>query len=133
MARIIGEVRPECVLIENSPNLRTRGLVRVLKDLAAMGYDAKWGVLGALGFGADHERERMFIVAHAYGPQLKGGGLPSGIYETDADACRSDWWKNQPGLERVANGVPSQMDRLKAIGNAQVPAVVRLAWETLKP
>ena len=44
MSRIIGEVRPKYVLVENSPMLVHRGLTRVTSDLAKMGYDAKWGV-----------------------------------------------------------------------------------------
>jgi DNA (cytosine-5)-methyltransferase 1 len=64
-ARIIGEVRPAWVLIENSPHLRTKGLVRVLKNLAELGYDARWDVLGAAHVGAPHLRRRMWIVAHA--------------------------------------------------------------------
>jgi DNA (cytosine-5)-methyltransferase 1 len=46
MARIIREVQPEFALVENSPMLLSRGLGRVLGDLAEMGFDAKWGVLG---------------------------------------------------------------------------------------
>lgn len=65
MARIIGEVRPRYVLVENSPALVTRGLGRVLGDLAAMGFDARWGVLGAASLGALHKRERIWIVANA--------------------------------------------------------------------
>jgi DNA (cytosine-5)-methyltransferase 1 len=133
MERIVAEVCPQFVFIENSPNLRTRGLARVLKGLAAMGYDARWGCFNALRFGADHERERMFIVAHANGAQLKGGGVSCGVSQANPDACRSNWWQDKPGLERVANGMANQMDRLKAVGNGQVPAVVKLAWETLKP
>lgn len=64
-ARIIGEVRPTHVFIENSPYLRTRGLVTVLKDLAERGYNARWGVLGASDVGAPHIRKRLWIVAHA--------------------------------------------------------------------
>jgi hypothetical protein len=52
MARIIGEVRPQYVFVENSPMLVCRGLERVLGDLAAMGYDAEWGVVGASAAGA---------------------------------------------------------------------------------
>lgn len=63
MARIIGEVRPRYVLVENSPVLTSRGLGRVLADLAALGFDAQWGVLGASGVGAPHKRERIWIVA----------------------------------------------------------------------
>lgn len=71
MARIIGEVRPRYVLVENSPALTSRGLGRVLSDLAALGFDAQWGVLGACDVGAPHKRERIWIVAHAtiYGRQ----------------------------------------------------------------
>lgn len=64
MARIIGEVRPRFVLVENSPMLTSRGLGRVLGNLASMGYDARWGVLGAIDAGAPHKRERIWIVAH---------------------------------------------------------------------
>jgi len=64
-ARIIGEVEPAFVFIENSPYLRTRGLVTVLKNLASLGYDARWGVLGADYVGAPHKRRRMWIVANS--------------------------------------------------------------------
>lgn len=64
MARIIGEVGPEWVLVENSPLLTSRGLGTVLRDLAEMGFNAEWGVLGAIDAGAPHKRERIWIVAH---------------------------------------------------------------------
>ena len=64
MARIIGEVRPRFALVENSPVLTSRGLGVVLGDLAALGYDAEWGVLGASDAGAPHQRERIWIVAY---------------------------------------------------------------------
>ena len=41
------------------------------------------------------------------------------------------WWATEPELGRVADGVAYRVDRIKRIGNGQVPAVVRLAWETL--
>jgi len=61
MARIICEVQPRYVFVENSPMLTSRGLGRVLGDLASMGFDAKWGVLGANSVGAPHQRERIWI------------------------------------------------------------------------
>ena len=67
MARIIGEVRPSCVFVENSPALITRGLSVVLGDLAALGYDCQWTVLGAADVGAPHQRDRFWLVAHASG------------------------------------------------------------------
>ena len=66
-ARIIGEVQPGLVFIENSPRLRTRGLDRVLRDLAGLGYDAEWTVVAASDVGAHHERKRKWILAHAHG------------------------------------------------------------------
>lgn len=63
-ARIIGEIQPRFAFIENSPLLRTRGLVTVLQDLAKMGYDARWCVLGAWHAGAPHKRDRMWILAY---------------------------------------------------------------------
>ena len=65
MARIVHEVGPRFVFVENSPMLTSRGLGRVLGDLAAMGYDARWGVLGAVDAGAPHKRDRIWILAHA--------------------------------------------------------------------
>lgn len=65
MARVIGEVRPRYVLVENSPMLTLRGLGAVLGDMAALGFDAEWGVLGAHAIGANHKRERIWILANA--------------------------------------------------------------------
>jgi len=63
MARIIREVRPKFVFVENSPMLTSRGLGRVLGDLATMGFNARWGVLGASDVGALHQRNRIWIKA----------------------------------------------------------------------
>lgn len=63
MARIIGEIRPRFAFVENSPALVARGLGVVLADLAALGYDCRWGVLGAVDVGANHQRDRFWLVA----------------------------------------------------------------------
>lgn len=59
MARIVGEVRPQFVFVENSPMLVGRGLARVLGDLASLGYDARWGIVGAHHVAAPHKRDRI--------------------------------------------------------------------------
>jgi DNA (cytosine-5)-methyltransferase 1 len=41
------------------------------------------------------------------------------------------WWAAEPNVGRVAHGVAARVDRLKAIGNGQVPAVAALAWRIL--
>ncbi|EPG7850023.1 DNA cytosine methyltransferase [Acinetobacter baumannii] len=71
MARIIGEVRPSYVFVENSPMLVSRGLTRVISDLAKMGYDAQWARFSASNFGAPHIRDRIWIVAHSQSIRLE--------------------------------------------------------------
>ena len=78
MARVICEVRPKFVFVENSPMLTSRGLGTVLGDLASMGVDARWGVLGAADIGANHQRDRIWIVAKSNGKPITPppGGQP---------------------------------------------------------
>jgi DNA (cytosine-5)-methyltransferase 1 len=201
MARIIGEVRPQYAFIENSPMLTIRGLETVLCDLAALGFNARWGVVSAADVGAPHLRERIWIVAHS----INGGhreevgrfdeaeaGIPkehreewggrgmlvgagnlernrpadrlydSGEVIPDASSAglqggkeaRNDGvdgaqsrnkqsagrggiqkprWPIEPNVGRVLSpGVAARMDRLKAIGNGQVPRVAATAWRLLK-
>lgn len=66
MARIIDEVRPRYAFVENSPRLAGLGLDSILRDFAAMGYDARWGIVGACHVGAAHRRERIWILADAH-------------------------------------------------------------------
>lgn len=73
MLRIVGEVRPPWVFIENSPHLRVRGLGTVLEGLAGLGYDAAWGCVSARETGALHIRSRMWVVAYADGNGERAG------------------------------------------------------------
>jgi DNA (cytosine-5)-methyltransferase 1 len=194
MARIIHEVQPRYVFVENSPMLTSRGLGRVLGDLASMGFDAKWGVLGAADVGAKHQRDRIWIVAtsnsnsksnamrgncqdHAesmgergihigrgFGSSRKGCEEVSGQSASLANPSLSgltpcndtpsrpkkpllekqlgrscneygtakQWWEAEPNVGRVVNGMASRVDRLKAIGNGQVPLCAATAWRILK-
>ena len=138
MRRIVGEVGSRYVLVENSPALTFRGLGTVLGDLAALGYDARWGVLGAHHTGGAHKRERIWIVAdsakkrrapeHVAAQKFCARSLDSiasGIRESlirDAD---------MPANIRKAYDVAGWVDRLERAGNGQVPDVVRLAWNLL--
>ena len=63
--RIIGEVRPRYALIENVPALTFRGGTRVIGDLAEIGYDTEWQIVGADDVGAPHRSKRIWIVAYA--------------------------------------------------------------------
>lgn len=142
MARIIGEVRPQYAFVENSPLLVSRGLTTVLGDLAEMGYDARWCVLGADDAGANHERKRIWIAANSYDWEKR---IQGGWKKQIQGVSPFSWCKNVRGIEdlrersglpepvllRKRNGVAYYVDKIKAIGNGQVPAVVALAWETL--
>lgn len=137
-ARIIGEVRPRWVLVENSHHLRTKGLGRVLKDLAVLGYDAAWGVLSAEDCGANHERKRMWVVAYSSSVRQQGkgeqtlslGSKPYASWKADY-VVDDDGRPLEPGTPGVAYGVAYRMDRLKAIGNGQVPIVAATAFKQL--
>jgi DNA (cytosine-5)-methyltransferase 1 len=62
--RLIGELRPRFVIVENTPGLLSLGMGRVLGDLAARRYDAQWDCVPANRVGAPHERDRVWIVAY---------------------------------------------------------------------
>jgi DNA (cytosine-5)-methyltransferase 1 len=140
MARIIGEVRPRYCFVENSPMLTSRGLGTVLGDLAEMGFNAEWGVLSAADVGANHKRKRIWIVANSISQRWKRAKVNKGIKK-----CRP--WENKQfarlleSSEKLAiptssncgihDGVAARMDRLKAIGNGQVPLCAATAWRLL--
>jgi DNA (cytosine-5)-methyltransferase 1 len=233
MARIISEVRPQYVFVENSPMLTIRGLGVVLGDLSEMGFNAEWGVISATDIGAPHLRERIWIVARNVGntylhgvsssndqqvlqrksnweeknfkqlersstsekpsvansnsfqrgsmevrrPSVDGskecGDLrgvlafdsgneqketreilaysssigqqgqrqheqpicaeESGDWKTNLleSIGRPEFWATEPNVGRVADGVAARVDRLKAIGNGQVPLCAATAWRIL--
>ncbi len=119
-ARVIGELRPSWVVIENSPRITSRGLDRVLGDLAARGYDAAWDCVPASAVGAPHRRDRFYLVAWRVsdadgfelriqpergegGTQATDGGdtKPCDMGEVLADPDR---WRRE--AERIANRNP---------------------------
>ena len=61
MLRIISEIRPQFIFVENSPMLVVRGLDRVLGDITELGYDTRWGIVGADDSGAPHRRKRFWL------------------------------------------------------------------------
>jgi DNA (cytosine-5)-methyltransferase 1 len=174
--RVIREVRPKNIFLENVPALLTHQYFgRILGDLAESGYDTIWDCLPASSIGANHRRDRLWIMAHRRGErrqqdargthgheeahegrtkeeanELAGHGKgdstrdvadakyatkPPIYRETDNNErriiWRSSWWSTEPDVGRVAHGVPFRVDRLRALGNAVVPAVVAKAWKEL--
>lgn len=151
MARVVCEVRPEWVFVENSPMLVSRGLGTVLKDLAEIGFDAAWTVLSAAELGAPHLRERIWIVAHSCENRRLCSGVVSNIDRTQGawrnKAKRGSYrnrieilsmyrkafskWLPEPSTNGVVNGVACQVERLAAAGNGQVPRVAAAAFTIL--
>lgn len=109
MARIVGEVRPRYVFVENSPALITRGLGRVLSDLAALGYDCRWTVLGAADVGAPHQRNRFWLLATdtkrerpAAGTQSEAwGAIHNQDGDGEADQCGWHELESRPGCKCI--------------------------------
>ena len=64
-ARLVGELRPRFVIVENVPGLLSLGMGTVLGDLAALGYDACWDCIPASAVGAPHRRDRVWVVGHS--------------------------------------------------------------------
>jgi site-specific DNA-cytosine methylase len=78
-ARIIGEVEPDLVLIENVPALLHRGFELVVRDLVTLGYRVEWDCLPAAAFGAPHLRDRVWIAAHRL-PEPCIFGQPAALF-----------------------------------------------------
>jgi DNA (cytosine-5)-methyltransferase 1 len=141
MARIIHEVRPRFAFVENSPMLTSRGLGRVLGDLASMGFDARWGVLGGRDCGAVHRRDRIWIVATNTREKRICGNFQKKIYKFSpfpwGKDCRSieDLRKRTElfasPISRKDYGLADYVDRISAIGNGQIPRVAATAWRIL--
>ncbi len=125
-ARIIRLLRPRFVLVENVAAILARGIGRVLGDLAEFGYDAEWDCIPAAAVGALHVRNRLYLLAYqASDLHDTIGGRYRASKETVFTGRRSlelsSKWAIEPQLDRVANGVPNQTHRLRALGNAVVP------------
>ena len=128
----IRDVGCRYVLLENVPGLLNSGYFpEILRSLAEAGFDARWTVLGADDVGAPHRRKRLWILADSNGPQRARGGVSGRIQEELSHLGGASWWEVEPDVDRVANGVASWMDRLRATGNGQVPRVAATAWELL--
>lgn len=154
--RIICEVEPRFVFVENSPMLIHGGLGRVLGDLASVGFDAEWECIPASSVGAPHVRDRIWILAYprrfvgvvqecgddghnvvlqqrSVGETQIGGDdrflatLVPGVHQRTPE----DWWRTQSRMDRSTHRDTYRMDRLRGLGNAQVPQCMAAAFTLL--
>ena len=145
MVRIIGEVRPEKVYLENSPELTHRGGARVIEDLTKLGYDCKWGIIGADALGLDHHRARFWMVANSKeingeAWNMLGESLQQCQRQYRRRSCTEispDWRTARQGSVSVsifrdpAYGLAAEVGELEALGNGQVPRVAATAFTIL--
>jgi len=136
MARVIGEVQPRYAFIENSPMLVNRGLERVLSDIASMGFNAEWGCVPASFVGAPHNRNRVWIVAHAkWDKQPREKSCQWAVrrmgWKFKPLAWDRDWKDALREFRGMDDGLARIVDRTDCIRNGQVPAVAAAAWKLL--
>ena len=125
-------IRPRYCLLENVAALVTNPYFGTIQgDLAESGYCVRWRRLSAAEVGAPHQRDRLWIMAHTDHARLEERERCTEARWARTTIDGRDWWAVEPDLGRVATGVAHRVDRLKAIGNGQVPAVVAAAWHLL--
>jgi len=154
-ARVVRELRPRWVLVENVPNLKNHGADRVVSDMEEAGYSCWPTVVGADVLGAPYQRRRVFVLCrdNANGncdigeDMAKGWAVPAECERKVAEAIEG-WrhWEHELGAGdagaggaseqsradayargvRDILGIPDCMDRLKAVGNACTPVIPAL-------
>ena len=153
--RLIGEIQPQYAIVENVRNLLAGegGLwfAQVLQDLAEVRYDAEWHCIPAAYVGAPHVRDRVWIVA--YPSSRRTSALATAVIQGSEEgrlAIPNGWASTEPfrysdrqglfclgdsGNDGEYDGIPGELDRIKALGNAVVPQVAELlggaliAWD----
>jgi DNA (cytosine-5)-methyltransferase 1 len=140
--RAISITQPRWFVGENVPGLITwrdgEYLSRIEADLKEIGYTVWLVCIPALAVGAQHKRERLWIIAHnpAFGVQGVWAKRKQEPHPLDTAILplrdRNGQWEVEPDLRRAHDGIPRRMDRLKLIGNAIVPQVAFQIFKTIE-
>lgn len=145
---VINAVRPPLAFLENVAGLLTDKYVRrIFGELAESGYDARWCCLSSAELGADHKRDRVWILAYSQetgwswslrsnnrnSQKSSGPRLQTPRTLDSLRACFTEFEKRmgEPAVFRMDDGLAYQVDRLAAAGDGQDPRVVKAAWELL--
>jgi DNA (cytosine-5)-methyltransferase 1 len=141
LMRVVREMEPRFILLENVSALLVRGMDSVLGELAQVGFDAIWHCVTAASVGAPHRRDRIFIIgyrpsslADTVSERGRGGETRGQDAENAWQPSTSPWdgwWDIEPDVGRVAHGIPRRVDRLRGLGNAVVPQVAEFVGEIL--
>jgi DNA (cytosine-5)-methyltransferase 1 len=138
--RLIDELAPQAIILENVPGLLVGGAVAVLQAFFAVGYDAEWHSIPAAALGSAQARDRVWFIA--YPSQERNAGPFQGLNFSQA---RQGWQGRQAHLQHVAASpfaatdsfpqpllcgvdvrVPNWVDRIGACGNSAHPGVTEL-------
>lgn len=144
MHRLIAEIKPAFVFLENVPAIRTRGLERVVGSLTELGYDCRWTTVSAAEVGACHIRKRWFLLAYADSvrlwqkqwAQLERSNQVARPLEPDSQSsprgiARPSKWSPKPRVDRASDGLSHIVDRNRCLGNAVVPQQAKEAFMRL--
>lgn len=133
--RIIRILRPPYIIVENVAEILFRGAGDVLGDMAESRYDSIWQSLPAASFGAPHYRDRFFALG-VDRDTIRINGNPFKAF-SEGDLLESGrnsaaaWRETESKLDRVSDGVPSRVDRIRCLGNAVVPQVAEYIGKQL--
>lgn len=125
MLRIICELRPRYIIVENVSALLDRGFSTVLRDLATAGFNAEWSVFRASDFGLPHKRERLIIIAYSMRfrfmrPSSQQFRLEqSKIYSHYRAAQVWPYELTERDIVRKIDGLSSRVDELRKAGWAE--------------
>lgn len=129
-ARIIREVRPRFVIVENVRQLLSGHWQCVFKDLANTGYDAEWRIIRASDCGANHTRQRIFILAYTnpqHGPKGLGviGKRPVTLLADNQGLRVPFWLQTADKFVGMDDGISggAYRNRCEALGNALLPQI----------
>ena len=127
MRRIVADVAPRYVFAENVSRV---AINRAADELESMGYKTKAISLSAKDLGADHIRERFWLLAYSDndGELLQPVNAKARWMQKLAHGV----WEGDARSARILDGMAYRMDRIKATGNGQVPVVAATAWNILK-
>jgi DNA (cytosine-5)-methyltransferase 1 len=136
--RLARELNPSFIFLENVPAITTRGGLALVKEITSMGYDCRWCIISAASIGASHKRERWFLLAHTPSERCKKTRQPLRSKAKQSELINKieySKWDQEPEnkfeLARVVNGLQDRTHRIKALGNAVVPAQAKEAFKIL--
>lgn len=129
MMDLVEQLGPRWVVWENVDGAAwKRWVPAVRRKLHELGYYSLPVRLRACDVGAPFQGRRVFVLATPYGEGESARALHAEVAELSelARSHREDWGRPSPRAMGMADGLPRRVDRLRALGNAVMPAQARL-------